>query len=207
VAGLGSFENQPVEVWPMVRVFQPGHLELAQARSYAPEIRLLTRCAAPTAALCVVVAFVTGYFGWSTGLLHLAALYLVAERMRPWLLAKNESVADEADRVVRVSLDAEHVTVHQQPGSLGCESEDSGSYRWEELRGHYECPHCLVLLLPDGRRTILPARLFLPEQLEALRALLVGKAPRARVRWVSALRAPVIALALIVAWLLLELPR
>ena len=191
----------------MVRVFQPGRLELAQARAFAPEMRLVARCAAPVAALCVLAALVTGYFGWPTGLLHLAALYLVAERMRPWLLAQNEGAAGHGDRVLRVSLDAEHLVVHEQPGSLSHGSDNFGSYRWEELQGYYECPDCLVLLLPDGRRIIVPAQLFFPEQLQALKSVLAGKARPARVRWLCLLRAPLIALALIVAWLVLELPR
>ena len=200
----------------MVRVIQHGQRELTQARTYAPDMRLLTRCAVPLATLCVVAAFVTGYFGWSTGLLHLAALYLVAERMRPWLVAKNESAKNEsaehdsaeheAQPVARVSLDAERVIVHQDPGRPSFDGEAVVSYRWEELQGYYVCPQCLVLLFPDGGRTILPAELFFPNQLQALEAVLESKARRVRVRWLAALRAPLIALALIAAWLVLEVP-
>jgi len=142
--------------WPIVRWVHPSLADWADARSFAPERRLGTRLALPFAGACVVGGFVSGFFGWPTGLLHLLGLYHVVERLLPWLSLRQRPFELEGPSgLVRVTLTPEVLVIDR--GFDGAELVPTTTQlRWEELRGYYPSPRTLVLLIGEAERLLLP---------------------------------------------------
>ena len=186
----------------MVRLFHLNASDLAHSLSYAPDARLTRAVAAPLAFLCILGGLVAGFFGWSTWLLNLAALYLIAERLCPELKALDGAAAVcGPENTRRVSLDLEHVVFDQRPGSFRVAEASSTSYRWEQLSAYYSCPKCLVLLCPNREPQLLPKIWFSAIEYALLSDLLARKVTRQSRRWWRALRPLLVLGAVLGSWL------
>ena len=194
----------PLEpVWPIVRWIHPTLRDWAEAHSFAPEQRLGTHLALPLAGACMLGGFVSGYFGWSTGLLHLLALYLVVERVFPWLRLRRQSAELEGSAAVRrVTLMPEGIVIVR--GFDGAEPlPTTSSHRWDELAGYTPCPQALVLLLRDHDPLILPRTAFSEREFGVLAALVRSKlGPPRPARFRGALRPLLVSFAVLVPWAL-----
>lgn len=193
----------PTPAWPIVRWVHPSLSDWADAESFAPERRLATRLALPLAGACALGGFVTGFFGWPTGLLHLLALYHVVERVFPRLSLHERRVELEGPRqLVRVSVTPEAIVIDR--GFHGGAPEPTTSiHRWEELSGYYPSPRALVVLLGASDPLLLPRAAFSEVEFGLLTALFqhkLGPARPARVR--GLFRPLVVSVVLLVAWAL-----
>ena len=144
----------------MVRWVHPSVADWADADGYAPEQRLRTQAAVPLAGAAALGGFVSGFFGWPTGLLHLLALYHLVERVFPWLSLRAERARLEGPNgLLRITLTPELVVIERRFDEAAPEPTAS-SYRWEELLGYYPSPHALVLCVADSGRLLLPRAQF-----------------------------------------------
>lgn len=166
--------------WPVVRWVHPSLRDWADARSFAPERRLATRLALPFAGACVLGGFVSGFFGWPTGLLHLLGLYHVVVRLLPWLVLREQRVDLEGPRgLVRITVSPEEVVVDRGFGG-GLREPSTSRYRWEELAGHYPSPRAWVVLVRDAEPLLLPRAAFTEHEFGLLAALIRHKLGSAR---------------------------
>jgi hypothetical protein len=198
-AHLVSFEP----VWPIVRWIHPTLRDWAEAHSFAPEHRLGTRLVLPLAGACMFGGFVSGYFGWSTGLLHLLCLYLVIERVFPWLRLRRRSAELEGSAAVqRVTITPEGVVIDRGfDGAVPLPT--TSSHRWDELAGYTPCPQALVLLLREHAPLILPRTAFSELEFGVLGVLVRGKlGPPRPARLRGALRPLLVSASVLVAWAL-----
>lgn len=191
--------------WPIVRWVHPSLRDWADVRSFAPERRLATRLALPFAGACVLGGFVSGFFGWPTGLLHLLGLYHVVERLLPWLSLRQEPGQLEGPSgLVRVTLTPEAIVIDR--GFDGAEpAPTTTQFRWEELTGYYPSPHTLVVLIGASERLPLPRVAFSDLEWGLMLAVLEHKlgAPRpARLR--GAVRPLAVSGVVLVLWALLQ---
>jgi hypothetical protein len=196
LAPLGS-------VWPIVRWIHPTLGDWAEAHSFAPEHRLGTRLALPLAGACMLGGFVSGYFGWSTAFLHLLGLYLVVERVFPWLRLRGQSAELEGSAALRrVTLTPEGVVIDR--GFDGAQPlPTTSSHRWDELAGYTPCPHALVLLVRDHGPLVLPQQAFSELEFGALAALVRSKlGPPRAAHFRGALRPLLVSCAVLVPWAL-----
>lgn len=190
-------------VWPIVRWIHPTLRDWAEAHSFAPEHRLGTRLVLPLAGACMLGGFVSGYFGWSTGLLHLLCLYLVVERLFPWLRLRRQSAELEGSAAVRrVTLTPEGVLIDRWFD--GAEPmPTTSSHRWDELAGYTPCPQALVLLMRERDPLILPRTAFSELEFGVLAALVRSKlGPPRPARLRGALRPLLVSCAVLVLWAL-----
>lgn len=191
--------------WPIVRWVQPSLGNWADARAFAPERRLATQLALPFAGACVLGGFVSGFFGWPTGLLHLLGLYHVVERLLPWLsLRQQPGQLDGPSGLVRVTLTPEALVIDR--GFDGAEPVPTTmQLRWEELLGYYRSPHALVVLISAAERLPLPRVAFSELEwglvLDALEHKLGAPRP-ARLR--GAVRPLAVSGVVLVLWALLQ---
>ncbi len=189
--------------WPVVRWVHPSLRDWADARSFAPERRLGTRLAVPCAAACVLGGFVSGFFGWPTGLLHLLGLYHVVERLLPWLsLREQRADLEGPGGLVRVSVSPEELVVDR--GFCGGYREPSTSrHRWQELRAYYPTPEALVVIVTESELLILPRVAFTEHEFGLVTALLGHElGPVRPARWGGALRPIAVSAVVLVLWAL-----
>lgn len=190
-------------VWPIVRWIQPTLRDWAEAHNFAPEHRLGTHLALPLAGACMLGGFVSGYFGWSTGLLHLLCLYLVVERVFPWLRLRTRSAELEGPAAVkRVTLTPEGIVIdHGFDGAVPLPT--TSSYRWDELAGYTPCPQALVLLVREHEPLILPRTAFSQLEFGVLGVIVRSKlGPPRPARLRGALRPLLVSGAVLVLWAL-----
>lgn len=187
--------------WPIVRWVHPSLRDWADARSFAPERRLATRLALPFAGACVLGGFVSGFFGWPTGLLHLLALYHVVVRLLPWLALRERRVDLEGPGgLVRVTISPEELVV-DRGFSGGLPEPITSRYRWEELLGYYPSPHAFVVLVRGADPLLLPRAAFSEFELGLLTALLGHKLGPARpAQWRGVVQPLVVSALVLVLW-------
>ena len=197
----------PSTVWPVVRLFQLTAADVVRASGYAPGALLIRRVAAPLAFACITSGFVTGYYGWSTGLLHLCALYLIAERLR--LRLKAQEVAAAMGGPVnprRVSINAEQIVLDEPTVGFPVQHR-STVRRWSEWSSYYTSPDCVVLVGPHGEPSFLPRVWFSVQEYSMLLGQLASRVPRARIVWWGVLRPIVVVMVLLLSWLAWSVPR
>lgn len=189
--------------WPVVRWVHPSLRDWADAHSFAPERRLGTRLALPLAAACVLGGFVSGFFGWPTGLLHLLALYHVVERLLPWLsLREQRADLEGPGGLLRVTVSPEELVIDK--GFGGGKHEPSTSwYRWQELTGYYPTPHALVVIVGGSELLLLPRVAFSEHEFALLAALLGHRlGPVRPARWRGVFRPLAVSAVVLVLWAL-----
>lgn len=189
--------------WPVVRWVHPSLGDWAEARSFAPERRLGTRLAVPVASACVLGGFVSGFFGWPTGLLHLLALYHLVERLLPWLLLREQRAELEGPAgLVRVTISPEELVVDRGFGG-GYREPSTSRHRWRELAGYYTCPRALVLMVTSADTLLLPRVAFSEQELGLTTTVLRQElGPGRPARWRGALRPLVVSSLMLAAWAL-----
>ena len=191
--------------WPIVRWIHPTLRDWADARAFAPERKLATQLALPLAGACVLGGFVSGFFGWPTGLLHLLGLYHLVERLFPWLsLREQRAKLEGPDGLVRVTVSPEELIVDR--GFGGGQLEPSTSrYRWQDLAGFYPSPHALVLVISRSELLLLPRAAFSHPEIEILAAMLRGQLGAPRPARLRGLVRPLIVTTLVLAlWALTQ---
>lgn len=193
------YRGTPEVLWPMVRLCLPVQRDWVAAESHAPPRRWVTRLAVPVAVVLILGGFVGGFFGWSTGLLHLTALYLLVERLLPWLKAL-EPGGRPAEITRRITLTPETLTLDTvfAPGIEA--AVPTARFAWGELRGYYSYPLGLVLELPTGESFILSRNWFSPEEFWVIEALVRHHLHVVPARLGGALRPLLVSSALVVLW-------
>lgn len=190
--GLDAFEQQlpplaSITPWPIVRWVHPSLRDWADARSFAPERRLGTRLALPFAGACVLGGFVSGFYGWPAGLLHLLGLYHVVERLFPWLSLREQRRDLEGPAgLLRVTLTPEELLVDRGFGG-GVREPTTSRHRWEELTGYYASPRALCVVFGEAEVLLLPRAAFSELEFGLVVAVLgqrLGPARSARLRGV-----------------------
>ncbi len=200
-AGVLEPGSEALLIWPVTRLYRLNLSDLAHAWSYAPESRQVRRFAVPVAGGLVVLGFICGYFGWSTGLLNLTALYLVAERLLPLLRAWDAADAGSGG-LLRISIAADSLGIDRELESYRV--PHTMFYRWQEL-AYYRCPKSVVLCTNAGM-LVIPNAIFDQSELGHFRELIERSARRHEPRfWVLA-RPLVVSLALLGWWALAVAP-
>lgn len=194
-------------VWPMVRLFHLSAHDVSHALSHAPEARLIALFAIPVAVISVLTGFVAGYFGWSTGLLHLLAVYLVLERLAPHVQAIGfaPSVCGP-ENTRRISLTPSEVTIDAQPGTTMSQHDRTHNVHWHALSGYYSCPGGLVLLMPDRHWEFLPRVWFSAYEYQCLVEVVQSQAPRYRRARLKIFRPLLVTAVVLAVWLMWETP-
>lgn len=190
-------------VWPIVRWVHPLLCDWADARSFAPERRFATRLALPFAGACVLGGFVSGFFGWPTGLLHLLGLYHLVVRLLPWLVLRDQRADLEGPRgLVRITVSPEELVVDRGFGG-GLPEPSTSRYRWDQLSGHYPTPNAWVVLVRDSELLLLPRAAFTQHEFGLLAELLRNKlGPPRPAELRGAVQPLVVSAAVLVLWLL-----
>lgn len=193
------YRGAPQALWPMVRLCHPNSSDWVAAESYAPARRWVTLFAVPVALGLILGGFVAGFFGWSTGLLHLAALYLFVERLVPWLKAL-EPGGRPPETTRRITVTPETLTVETVFSAALDEADPTTSYAWAELGGYYTYPQGLVIELPARQSLVLSRTWFSPEEFWMLESLVKHHLSPTPPRFAGALRPLLVSVALVGLW-------
>jgi len=189
--------------WPVIRWVHPSLRDWADAQSFAPERRLATQLAIPCAAACVLGGFVSGFFGWPTGLLHLLGLYHVVERLLPWLsLRERRADLEGPGELVRVTLSPEELVIDRGFGG-GYREPSTSRHGWHELAGYYKSPHALVVIVAESELLLLPRVAFSEHEFGLVAALLGHKlGPIRPAHWRGVLRPLGVSAVVLALWAL-----